>query len=157
MPIDHVKLRTELQTDPAALGYAPLVAAGSDGAVADLLNRANRSGRRPVSVRDLLRWAAKTGVLADIVGASQSAVMPKGARAVALAALKLLERLDTLDLDDLDIRAMLDALVAAGVMTAVQRDDLLTLGNATVSRAEQLFGLGAIVDHLDVARALGRG
>lgn len=156
MALDLAVLANELRTDPAGLGYAPLLASGSDGALADLLNRQDRAGRRPVAVRDLLRWGAKSGVLADIVAASQNLTAAKAIRAVSLAALKLLDRLDTLDLDDADIRAMVDGLAAAGVLTAAQRTELLALGDAPVSRAEQLFGLGVTVSHLDVARALGR-
>ena len=37
-PQQLTALKTELQTDPAALGYAPLITAGSMGALADLLN-----------------------------------------------------------------------------------------------------------------------
>lgn len=151
--IDYAVLKTELQTDPKALGYAPLIASGSDGALADKLNAKTISGRKPVDVKTLLRWGASSGVLADIVTNSSSAG-DKKVRSICIATLKLLERLDTLDLDDAGIRALVDALVTGGVMTAAQKDELLALGNAPVSRTEELFGIGVVVGHEDVAKAL---
>lgn len=38
MTIDYVALKAELTTDPNAYGYAPLVAVGSCGELADMLN-----------------------------------------------------------------------------------------------------------------------
>jgi hypothetical protein len=149
-------LGDELRNDPAGLGYAPLLALGADEALAKLLNLRGRPGRRPVTVRGLLRWGATSGVLSDLVTSSQGA-SSRAARAVSLAFLRLLDRLDSLDLDDADIRAMVDALVLAGVLTAAQRTELMALGAAQVSRAEELFGPGTSVGHLDVAQALGRG
>ena len=36
--MDYTALRTEIQTDPATLGYAPFIAAGSHNQVAALLD-----------------------------------------------------------------------------------------------------------------------
>ncbi|HXG76456.1 MAG TPA: hypothetical protein VNJ53_07800 [Gaiellaceae bacterium] len=157
MALDLAALANELRTDPAALGYAPLVASGSDAALADLLNRRNRAGRRPIAVAPLLLRAAASGVLAILTAASQDLTKPAAVRAAALAILKVLDRVDTLDLDDPALRGVLDGLVAAGVLTAAQRDAVVAFGNAQISRAEELFGPGTVVSHLDVARALGRG
>ena len=39
MPVDLIALSSELTSDPTALGYAPHVAGGADGTLAELLNR----------------------------------------------------------------------------------------------------------------------
>lgn len=39
MPLNYAQLKTELDTDPLALGYASLLAVGNHGAVADALNQ----------------------------------------------------------------------------------------------------------------------
>ena len=44
MAITPSILKTEIQQDPKAMGLAPLVAAGNDQGIADLLNSATGSG-----------------------------------------------------------------------------------------------------------------
>ena len=71
MPVDLTALRTEIESDPQGLGYAPLMARGSDADVADLLN-APRPGaayvvfRPDVPVKDVVEAKLKEYVSPDI-------------------------------------------------------------------------------------------
>ena len=123
-------LQAEITTDPAGLGYAPALAAGAHGAVADLLNKRDRAGKlRAVDVRALRRAiVANWGTLdAD-------------SRALATFMAAAGFDLDAANADDAALIAVLTGAKAA------------TLTDGLVSRAEEL-GLGQ-VPHEDVAAAL---
>lgn len=137
-----VMLQNELATDPASLGYAPHVAASHDGTLADLINS--------VSVLDVDRRLIPTY---EILGATVSAEF-----AVLGAADKQWYQLmiagGQIDVSNANVRNMLQNMFAGGTQT---RANLVALIKRKGSRAEQLFGLGFLIDASMIAQALGRG
>lgn len=156
MPPNLDVLRAEIDADPLALGYTAPRAAGSDHALADLLNalRAAFSCRAPVvPIWRVLAWAAEEGRYERVYTAAASG--PAGVRSVAGCALKILDALADVNLDAPELRTLLAALVTAAVLSAADRDCLLALGDRSpASRAEVLFGPGTVVTASDIARAL---
>src|SRR5262252_189277 len=53
--MDYAALKSEIQADPAAMGYAPLVASGSDGGIADLMNSPTSPGAATISLNQVAR------------------------------------------------------------------------------------------------------
>lgn len=107
---------------------------------------------RPLSSAELLAWAGRAGRLARIEQAAQSGSGEPSS--IAKAALRLISRDGTeLDLNLPDRAGMLDALVAAGVLTAEEKADLCTLATQRISPA-QAAGLGEVYEgHVTKARA----
>lgn len=159
--MDSEALKAELTTDPLHLGYA---AAGGDAAIAALLNAPNAAytANDPlVPLSTLGIWAAKTGVRAKIEANASNASSP--VQSVCLAIRDLLVGLSgpSFDSGNPDNLAMVDGLVATGVLVdangASLKPSLLALGSKTpASRAEVLFGPGSVVTPADVSRSEGR-
>lgn len=141
MPINLATLKTELQTDPAGLGLAPLVAAANDAGVAAVLNlvrtgapylifRGVISAYEIVNNTDPTEWAALTAQekqrYQTIVGAGQ------------------------VDVSNANIRNAFASMFAAGTAT---RTALSAMGQRQGSRAEVLFGVGTAVTSTDVGGA----
>ena len=72
--MDYTALRAELTTDPAGMGYGPLLAAGSANRVADLLNAPTQAGLGSVPITPLLEWIAAHGVMARLRAAAELGV-----------------------------------------------------------------------------------
>lgn len=144
-------LHDELTQDPAGLGYAPLLASGSDNAVAALLNEARYPTDGRITIERLLRWAAKYAVLPRLQQATQS----ENQQIAGIAQVGLLltqnPNIPVIDLGLPDVQQMFGALVEAGVITADERDELFAAGVRLRSRAEVL-GLGTVAAD-DVSRA----
>jgi len=167
MPVNHAALRSELDTDPAQLGYEPAWSNGTDNVVASLLN----------FPRDGVT-AAPNGVVGAAIQVRRADVMPA----------EILEVIDARDFQsETDAGASespnMDAAYFASVMQSQQslrlefddgsatrvltnlrrflqnpgpqgsRDRLLSIVRRTGSRAEQLFGGGSVVTDADVAAA----
>lgn len=137
--MDIVALKAELFADPLALGYAPLLAVGADGTIADLLNAVNQSieiERGVIPSYEIINattpadWAALSAAekqrYQTLTGASQ------------------------VDTANANVRAAFQAMFAAGTAT---RTALIALLTRKGSRAEQLFGAGTVVDHMSIAEA----
>lgn len=136
-------LKTEVQTDPTALGYAAYLATGSLSPIVDLLN-APRAGvtvfrgvipsYEIVNATEPTEWAALSSAekqrYQTLTGAGQ------------------------VDVSNANVRAAFSAMFAAGTAT---RAALVALASRVGSRAEQLFGAGVAVTADDVARALREG
>jgi len=140
MAIDYNALKTELQTDPQALGYAAPVGVGDDVGTAALLNQV-RSGitifRSRVESWELLACLVKAEWDALAAGDKQL--------------YQVLVSLPFVNTADSRIRALFGALFGSATTT---RANLLAMAQRQGSRAEQLFGEGASVSPADVARAL---
>lgn len=149
--MDYDILRTELTTDPTGLGYAEHIAAGSDNRIAELLNAPRGIHYVTVGMGDILIWAAQTGALRKLAAAK--AHTDATVATVAETALALLTApLEDVDLGRAEVRQMFDMLVAGGVFTAAERDQLFAMAQRPSSRAQDL-GLGVVSD-VDVAIAL---
>ncbi len=140
-------LKKEIETDPLGRGYSAMT---PEQLAADL-NTHYRQRLVPLSSAELLAWAA--GGADDTKGrkcryeriedaASQHA--KSAIRGIAKAAIKLIERDNTvLDLNLDDRKAMVAALVAAGVLTTEEENELHAKATQPISRAEEL-GLPAV-------------
>lgn len=144
--IDYAALKTELQTDPNAYGYAALIAAGNMQGIADKLNqvRATISIQRPDVTPDEVLEAIRLSDLRSATTAVQASYMQS---LLVLPNIRILKENGT------------DARVLTNLM------DILTNGSASEtrlralatrrgSRAEQLFGPGAWLSWSDITTAL---
>ena len=145
--MDIAKLKTELVTDPESMGYAAL----SDADAAAAINLADRAYTVPLNSRTSLSWAMRTGRLADIETATTAGT--PAIQAIALGVKHLLGRSDTeIDMSDSDHVAMIDGLVAGGVLDAANKAELVTMATSQRSRADEL-SLGQVrVGHVQEAR-----
>lgn len=145
--MDIGKLKTELVTDPESMGYAAL----SDADASLAINLADRDYTIPLNSRTSLSWAMRTGRLADIETATTTGT--PAIQAIALGVKHLLGRSDTeIDMGDSDHVAMIDGLVAGGVLDAANKAELVTMATSQRSRADEL-GLGHVrVGHIQEAR-----
>lgn len=139
-------LKSELEDDPQSLGCT-----GDDVADAALLNAANRTTYQALGSRALLAWGAAGARLSKINDAANRVspfdAIPAAARSVAMAADRMLSRSDTeLDLANPAHVALVNALVASGVLTANDKTELLAMATVLRSRAEEL-GLGKVGPH----------
>jgi hypothetical protein len=145
-------LRTELSGDPAGLGYQGL----SDAQAADALNARTRPGKQPVPASEVRRYVLLNGLWPGLQNLAANGTDPVQ-KGTALTILQTLapNSFDSIRMNDPAVAAavtqMLQTMVDAGVMTAAHRDAMVALGDAQVSRAEEL-GLGH-VHHIDVAEA----
>lgn len=133
-------LKSELLTDPAALGYAPFIASGGDSDLVELLNRV----RATVSIfRDDV---AASEVLAALVKADWDALAAGDKQLFqAIVAAQML------NVTSASLRNMMAALFPPASAT---RANLITVASRQGSRMEQLFGLHVTASILDVALAL---
>lgn len=153
--IDNIKLKQELQTDPLSLNYNQYLINGNHVNVASLLNAKNYDYYRILNSKELLLWSAQNGRYVNIEKFSDNALQTNEYRSIAKAALALINRETTeLDLNRADVTAMLEALIMLNVLTISDKIELLSLAKIKISRAEQLFGLGTTIHHLDIAGAI---
>jgi len=140
MPIDYAKLKDEILNDPNGYGYA----GKSDIEIANILNQI----REDIEIEVTTPYSAS-----DIL----AAIDPAELEALTVDQKETLQTLlvaGSLDLSKPNIRAVLESLFPSGTITHA---NLQALYRRKGSRAEQLFGCGTRVTHLDVARALRGG
>ena len=148
MAINYVQLKTELNTDPNAYGYAPLIAIGNDQGLADMLNlpRAAIVMPRPdVSPLEILEAIKVTDFIAT---GNQSILYGSWFESVTqYPSVRILKT------DGSDTRLMTNmmTLLVNGSQSEVR---LRALASRQGSRAEQLFGVGTSVGNWDIAQAL---
>jgi hypothetical protein len=153
-------LADELANDPLAVGYSNMTAA--EAAIA--LNTANRPTYQSISGAALLRWAA-AGATAELPSrlvriklaselSAPFASIGYAAQGYAAASVAAISAQVPLSYDDAAVRDMVTALVAAGVLTSGESEELHTLGATTVSRATEL-GIGHVkAGHVEQTGAL---
>lgn len=147
--IDLPALKSEITTDPLALGYAPYVTAGNDNAVTGLLNALNGAGAATVTLLSMSHDSFALMIA--------PAVMALGSATAALQAkwnpmLNLVSGISLASLTPM-VMGMLNGLVTDGLLTAAE----ITAGTTrTGSRAEVLWGVGTVIAWRDVAAAFGR-
>ena len=150
------QLRAELDSDPAGLGYAPLVAAGDDSGLADILNdpTAGRTALRPMRMSVFTQFLMSRSLLRKIRDAEANALLPAAVRDICYGLLLLIQGASDREVDPADAAtgAMIDALVSAAVVSADDKAAWLTACTVPVSRAAELWP-GSSVTHLDVAAA----
>ena len=127
-------LKSEIDSDPLGRGYSGM----DDTAVAVDINTAYRTKKDPISSAELLAWSASDARLQNIKNAAENGATDD-LKSLAQAAYLIVTRDGTtLDLNLADRVAMLDSLVAAGVLTAADRTSLDSLATVSISRAEEL-------------------
>ena len=127
-------LRSEIDSDPLGRGYSGM----DDAAVAVDINSTYRSKKEPISSAELLAWSASDGRLQSIKNAAENGATDD-LKSLSQAAYLIVTRDGTtLDLNLADRVAMLDSLVAAGVLSSDDRTSLETLATVSISRAEEL-------------------
>jgi len=142
-----MSLREEILNDPLGRGYADM----TDAEIADSLNTKDRDRIVPLSSAALLAWsgggADDDNNIASRYERIETAATEHASGAVrgaCKAAIRLIDRDSTeLDLSLPDRAAMVDALVAGGVLTADEKDGLYAMATQQISRAEEL-GLGTV-------------
>ena len=143
--MNYTTLKTEIETDPAKLGYEPFVASGNDQAIANLLNTAG-SGTIAVPNLDratfLLNISPAYLALPGVSGVVQS----KWDRI-----LDSVRASESVDFTSPYAQSLLGAAVQDGILTQAQ---VASLNQRTGSRAEVLFGPGTIIQQSDVSMAL---
>jgi len=140
MALTNAALLSELQTDPTARGYAPFIASGNDGKLAELLNEVQAG----ISV---FRGAVPTWELL----ASTDVAELNGLAAPAQRLYGFMVSAGVIDISDANIRTLLASMFAAGSVT---RTAFLARISRQGSRAEQLGGAGMGVTDTQVAKAL---
>ena len=127
-------LKSEIDSDQLGRGYSGM----DDTAVAVDVNTAYRTKKEPISSAELLAWSASDARLQNIKNAAENGATDD-LKSLAQAAYLIVTRDGTtLDLNLADRVAMLDSLVAAGVLTAADRTSLDALATVSISRAEEL-------------------
>ena len=156
--LDITQLKAELASYPGLTDAATAAALNAQTVATDVDVSVTLIARRLIGQGILGRIDARIAYYAPKVGAS---VSTNGADEVALSKLhtarRSLELLPTLEMSNAQTKAFVQSmttdLVAEGVMSAGQRTALLALADGFMSRAEQLFGRGVIVEPGHVARA----
>ena len=119
----------------------------SDQAAADLVNAKTVSVRELVPCWLVKQLAIESGYWAAIKIASQSSDVPLQVRGVALSAVDWIDdssgKIQNVDMDSPAVLAMLSGLVAAGLLTQSQSDDLQALADQT-KRWVDVVGLGTV-------------
>ena len=143
--MDLTARQTELETDPAAIGYGTALAAGDAGALRDLLNtpRAGQELTERVSRRTAQKVLIRYGCLKSI---EESAA----ASTAAWNAWHVLNHFDfsEIDFSDPDALPILGALVGEGIVPAAAVATLQALGKRTVSRSEKVWRQAVSLDDL---------
>jgi hypothetical protein len=150
------KLRDELINDPLERGYANM----TDAECAESLNTVNRTQYTAIGSDELLAWSG--GGASDATStksryeriedaaANHASLEVKGA---CKAAVTLIDRDNTdLNLGLTDRAAMVDGLVAGGVLTSDEKDELVAMGTRLVSRAQELGIRKVLKGHVKKAR-----
>lgn len=144
MSVDLAALKTELLTDPNAYGYAPLVAVGSCGELADLLNKLRSNITVPLAIvtpADILE-----AIAVDDFIASQTILMGSWFESLTqFPSIRILKD------NGNDTRVMTNIMKILKNGTASETR-IRALASRLGSRAEQLFSVP--VTPSDVAQAL---
>lgn len=151
--VNLAQLKTELQTDPAGLGYAPHIP-HAPGALADLLNAQSTTLAKS-------RMITARGIMASYgLGPSAGAAFLDKLDALAANvpaikwALKFLQTEAGIDIGEPATQLMLTSLIGVGGITAAEVNGVKAMALQPASRAEVLFGVGVQITEADVRAAL---
>lgn len=138
MALNYAQLKTELQTDSLALGYAPFISAGNHAALADLLNQVR----------------ATIAIDRDTVAAWEvfDAVVPSEWTALSAQEKQRIQTILSMGMVSVRGANTRSAFLAAFVAGTTTRSNLAALQTRQGSRAEQLFSQS--ITPADIAQAL---
>ncbi len=140
MMIDPVALKSELDTDPSGLGYAPHLASGDNKALVGLLNESRAASpvfRGLIPAHEIVS-ATEPGDWAGLSVAEQR-------RYIAMSGA------GQIDVTSPNVRSAFAAMFGAGTTT---RSNLVALARRDGSRIEELFGVGLAASLNDVREAI---
>lgn len=140
--MDYAALKAEITTDPAQLGYAAMVASGSDQGIADLLNTPGPTITVSSLDRDGFLLATMPATLA--LASASATLQGKWDRLLGVACAASSVSIGAWSV--LGPMAVTD-----GLLTQAQADAVFTRKG---TRAESLWGAGASVSNSDVSFAL---
>lgn len=144
--MDYTALASEINNDPASLGYAALKASGSDVGIVRMMNVAGtgRVGRGVVTTETFMAdfGAQVLAILSDITLSDQQHFAPL---------LKMLGIVKTVDYGYGIVQSALHNMIGIAGLTQAAIDSTTT---RPASRAEILFGAGVSVAVNDVSFAL---
>lgn len=151
--VNLAQLKTELQTDPAGLGYAAHVP-HAPGSLTDMLNAQSATMAKP-------RMITARGIMASYgLGPSAGAafmdkleVLSAGVPAIKWA-MKFLQSESGIDVGEPATQVMLTSLIGVGGITQAEVDGVKSMAMQPASRAEVLFGAGVQITEADVRAAL---
>lgn len=152
MAINYASLKTEVQTDPNSYGYAPLLAAGADGAVAELLNKV-RDGTDGFAAITVKRADIAPVEVLEAVDTRDFKASPSALEGSWFESITQYSRVRLLNEDGAQTRVMAN-LRRLVTDTNGTQTRLTALANRNGSRAEQLFGTDTRVSADDVSKAL---
>jgi len=135
--IDHKVLKEEILSDPNKLGYE----GKSPIDIARLLNKPVKSATIPVDA-EVPTWR-----LLDAIDLAEYKNLASDEKEMVRTILSM----GSVNLASANIRKILTGVFPSGTKTYA---NITKLAFKVPTRAEQLFGYGAVVSHLDVARAL---
>jgi len=146
-------LKTELQTDPAGIGYAPHIP-HAPGALADLLNAQSDSmaKERMVTARGVMA-SYGLGPTAGAAFLDKLESLSAGVPAIKWA-MKFLQTEAGIDVGEPATQSMLTSLIGVGGITANEVNGVKAMALQPASRAEVLFGAGTQITEADVRAAL---
>lgn len=140
MPINYVQLKSELQNDPAALGYPSLLLQGDHEGLAFALNLVR-------DTIDVERISVSSDEIIELMDATEYETLSQ----VQLLRLLILLQKDIFNIKRQNTKLLIGRIFPAGGPTRMR---LTGLALRKGSRAEFLFGDGTRVVAADVARAL---
>lgn len=148
--MDYAALKTELTTDPKAIGYASQLNI-SDIAVAAMLNATTGNGAATVNLPSIAHDDLAI-LIAPVVMALSTATAALQAQWGPM--LQLIGGIQSVALNAQNL-GMLNAL-SADFPTQLPASAVTAATTRMGSRAEVLFGVGTVVSWTDIAKAMGR-
>lgn len=154
MAINYATLKTEISTDPAALGCVALFNAGNDNGLAEVLN----------FVRDGVAACPVNGIVGAAITVFRNDIVPKevvnaitstdfsAATQIQISKLNLLFIATPIDATLANVRANFSGIFPAATFPTTNAN-LVALASRNGSRAEQLFGTGTRLTAGDIATA----
>lgn len=142
------QLAAELTNDPLSIGYRALITAGNDNGIASLLNLLTGPGSATITLSSLSGDLFRTGLLPAVLslGSASAALQTKYQYILTVA-----NAAQVVDMTNPYVLGAIQGLVTDALMTQAQAT---AINHRTGSRAEVLFGGGAIVTSNDVSKAL---
>ena len=88
--MDYAALKSEISTDPLALGYAPYVTAMSDAVIANMLNAQTGAGIATITLPTLTYAEMLTGLMPALIAIASATTAIQGKYDRVLSAIKTL-------------------------------------------------------------------
>ena len=146
--MQYSTLKAEIQNDPQQVGYAEM----DENAIMTSLNANTVAKRVLVPLWKIKKHAIENGYWVALRAAAADTESPLNTVATLTVDYISDERFDNLDMDLTSTQTLLGGLVAGGILTQAQADELDAMGDTFESRATEL-GLPTVnLGHLEIVR-----